>query len=175
MTNILVKPTSHTIAILVQNQTGALARIVGLFSGRGYNIESLTVAQVEAGQHLSRVTVVTSGTDLVITQIIAQLNRLIPVKKAVDLSSDGSALERELALVKVIPSPDKRLEVLSVAEAYRVRVVDATRNSFIFEVTGSSSKIDAFIDTMKGSSLVEVSRTGVVGIKRGSDSFFVSK
>ena len=160
---------SHTIALLVDNEAGVLARVIGLFSGRGYNIESLTVAQVDGGRNLSRITVVTSGTEMVIEQIKAQLDRLVPVHKVVDLTTSGPSLERELALIKVASSGEKRVEALRLADAFRARVVDSTNQSFVFELTGSTSKIDAFIDLMKGLGLVELSRTGVAAIARGAE------
>lgn len=159
---------SHTIAVLVENEAGVLARVIGLFSGRGYNIDSLTVAQVEDARHLSRITIVTSGTAMVIEQIKAQLGRLVPVHKVADLTVDGPSLERELALIKVVSSGDKRVESLRLAEAFRARVLDSTAQSFVFELTGSTAKIDAFTELMKGLGLAEVSRTGVVAIQRGT-------
>lgn len=161
---------SHTIAVLVDNEAGVLARVIGLFSGRGYNIDSLTVAKVEDSRNLSRITVVTSGTAMVIEQIKAQLDRLVPIHKVADLTTDGPSLERELALVKVVSTGDKRVEALRLADAFRARVLDSTAQSFVFEVTGSTSKIDAFIDLMRGLGLAELSRTGVVAIQRGTGS-----
>ncbi|RJF89874.1 acetolactate synthase small subunit [Oleomonas cavernae] len=161
---------SHTIAVLVDNEAGVLARVIGLFSGRGYNIDSLTVAKVEDSRNLSRITVVTSGTAMVIEQIKAQLDRLVPIHKVADLTVDGPSLERELALVKVVSTGDKRVEALRLADAFRARVLDSTAQSFVFEVTGSTSKIDAFIDLMRGLGLAELSRTGVVAIQRGTGS-----
>jgi acetolactate synthase-1/3 small subunit len=160
---------SHTIALLVDNEAGVLARVIGLFSGRGYNIESLTVARVDGARNLSRITVVTSGTEMVIEQIKAQLDRLVPVHKVTDLTMSGPSLERELALIKVASSGEKRVEALRLADAFRARVVDSTNQSFVFELTGSTSKIDAFIDLMKALGLVELSRTGVVAIARGAE------
>jgi len=160
---------SHTIALLVDNEAGVLARVIGLFSGRGYNIESLTVAQVDGSRNLSRITVVTSGTEMVIEQIKAQIGRLVPVHRVTDLTIGGPSLERELALIKVASSGEKRVEALRLADAFRARVVDSTSQSFVFELTGSTSKIDAFIDLMKGLGLVELSRTGVVAIARGAE------
>jgi acetolactate synthase-1/3 small subunit len=160
---------SHTIALLVDNEAGVLARVIGLFSGRGYNIESLTVAQVDGSRNLSRITVVTSGTEMVIEQIKAQIDRLVPVHKVTDLTIGGPSLERELALIKVASTGEKRVEALRLADAFRARVVDSTSQSFVFELTGSTSKIDAFIDLMKGLGLVELSRTGVVAIARGPE------
>jgi acetolactate synthase I/III small subunit len=161
----------HTIAILVDNESGVLARVIGLFSGRGYNIESLTVAEVEARRHLSRITIVTSGTPMVIEQIKNQLDRLVPVHKVSDLTEEGAHLERELALVKVRGTGNKRVESLRIADIFRARVVDSTIESFVFEMTGSTEKLDAFISLMQSLGLVDVSRTGVVAIARGPNPF----
>jgi acetolactate synthase-1/3 small subunit len=161
----------HTFAILVDNEPGILARVVGLFSGRGYNIESLTVAEVDASGHRSRITVVTSGTEQIIEQIKAQLGRLIPVHKVHDLTSDGAHVERELALVKVAGLGEKRVESLRIADIFRARAVDSTTESFVFEITGSSEKINAFVELMAPLGLVEVSRTGIVAISRGPGGF----
>ncbi|MDD3446493.1 MAG: acetolactate synthase small subunit [Zavarzinia sp.] len=161
---------SHTIAVLVDNEAGVLARVIGLFSGRGYNIDSLTVAKVEDSRNLSRITVVTSGTEMVIEQIKAQLDRLVPVHKVQDLTIDGPSLERELALIKVVSTGEKRVEALRLADAFRARVLDSTAQSFVFELTGNTGKIDAFIDLMRGLGLAELSRTGVVAIQRGTGS-----
>jgi acetolactate synthase-1/3 small subunit len=158
----------HTMAVLVDNEAGVLARVIGLFAGRGYNIESLTVAEVNHAEGLSRITVVTRGTPPVIEQIKAQLERLIPVHKVSDLTVEGPAVERELALVKVAAVGDPRVESLRLADAFRARVLDTTTDSFTFEITGSSEKIDAFVELMKPLGLVDVSRTGVVAIKRGA-------
>jgi acetolactate synthase-1/3 small subunit len=158
----------HTISILVDNEPGILARVVGLFSGRGYNIESLTVAEVDPVASLSRITVVTSGTPMVIEQIKAQLDRLVPVHKVCDLTEEGPHVARELALIKVVGSGDKRIESLRIADIFRARVVDSTPQSFVFEVTGSTEKLNAFIQLMEPLGRVEVSRTGVVAIARGS-------
>ncbi|MBI0433983.1 acetolactate synthase small subunit [Roseomonas sp. KE0001] len=157
-----------TIAVLVENEAGVLARVIGLFSGRGYNIDSLTVAPVDAEGRLSRITVVTSGTEMVIEQIKAQLDRLVPVHKVADLTLEGPHLNRELALVKVAGSGSARQEALRLADAFRARVVDATIESFVFEMTGSGEKLDAFINLMRPLGLVEVSRTGAVAIARGT-------
>ena len=161
----------HTIAVLVDNEAGILARVVGLFSGRGYNIDSLTVAEVDAAQHLSRITVVTSGTPMIIEQIKNQLNRLVPVHKVSDLTTEGAHLERELALIKVRGTGDKRVESLRIADVFRARVVDSTIESFVFELTGSTEKLNAFINLMQPLGLVDVSRTGVVAIARGPTGF----
>jgi acetolactate synthase I/III small subunit len=157
----------HTLSIIVDNEAGVLARVIGLFSSRGYNIDSLTVAEVDDAQDLSRITVVTSGTPAVIEQILAQLERLVPVHSVVDLTAFGAHVERELALVKVAGTGDKRVEALRLAEVYRARVVDATTSSFVFEITGSMDKLSSFIDLMREIGLVEVARTGVVAISRG--------
>ena len=157
----------HTICVLVDNEAGVLARVIGLFSGRGYNIESLTVAEVEKAQRLSRITVVTTGTPMIIEQIKAQLSRLVPVHKVSDLTIEGPHLERELALVKVTGTGEKRVESLRIADIFRARVVDSTIESFVFEMTGSTEKLDAFINLMQPLGLVDVSRTGVVAIARG--------
>ena len=160
----------HTISILVDNESGVLARVIGLFSGRGYNIESLTVAEVEARRHLSRITIVTSGTPMIIEQIKNQLGRLVPVHKVSDLTDEGAHVERELALVKVKGTGNKRVESLRIADIFRARVVDSTIESFVFEMTGSSAKLNAFITLMQPLGLVDVSRTGVVAIARGPEA-----
>src|SRR5438876_8650095 len=162
---------THTLSVLVANESGVLARVIGLFSGRGYNIESLTVAEVEARRHLSRITIVTSGTPMVIEQIKNQLDRLVPVHKVSDLTEEGAHLERELALVKVRGTGNKRVESLRIADIFRARVVDSTIESFVFEMTGSSAKLNAFINLMQPLGLVDVSRTGVVAISRGAAAF----
>ena len=158
----------HTISVLVDNEAGVLARVIGLFSGRGYNIESLTVAEVDPVERLSRITIVTSGTPMIIEQIKNQLDRLVPIHKVRDLTIDGAALERELALVKVRSTGEKRVESLRIADIFRARVVDATIESFVFEMTGSTEKLNAFINLMEPLGLVDVSRTGVVAISRGA-------
>lgn len=170
MTSVTEQINQHTIAVLVENEPGVLARVIGLFSGRGYNIESLTVAETRRGRHLSRITIVTSGTPMVIEQIKAQLTRLIPVYQVSDLTQDGAYVERELALVKVKCSGDKRVESLRISDIFRARAVDTTNESFVFEIVGTSNKIDAFIDLMKPLGLIDISRTGVVAISRGTDS-----
>ncbi|MHB1305220.1 MAG: acetolactate synthase small subunit [Acidiphilium sp.] len=157
-----------TISVLVENESGVLARVIGLFSGRGYNIDSLTVAPVEDDRRRSRITVVTTGTELVIEQIKAQLDRLVPVYRVSDLSREGPHLARELALIKVIGQGDKRAEALRLADAFRARVIDATTQSFVFELTGATDKLDAFLDLMRPLGLAEVSRTGVAAIARGT-------
>ncbi|WP_149537841.1 acetolactate synthase small subunit [Siccirubricoccus phaeus] len=159
-----------TIAVLVENEAGILARVVGLFSGRGYNIESLTVAPVDEARRLSRITIVTSGTDMVIEQIKAQLDRLVPVHKVSDLTLEGPHLARELMLIKVVGKGENRMEALRLADAFRARVVDATTESLVFEMTGAGDKLDAFIELMRPIGLAEVTRTGVVAIARGPRS-----
>jgi acetolactate synthase I/III small subunit len=159
----------HTIAVLVDNEAGVLARVIGLFSGRGYNIESLTVAEVDPQASLSRITVVTSGTPMIIEQIKNQLDRLVPIHKVRDLTIDGPALERELALVKVCGTGEKRVESLRIADIFRARVVDATIESFVFEMTGSTDKLNAFIGLMRPLGLIDVARTGVAAIARGAE------
>jgi len=159
---------SHTIAVLVDNEPGVLARVVGLFSGRGYNIESLTVAETDLEHNLSRITIVTTGTPMIIEQIKAQLARLVPVHNVTDLTLDGKSVERELALVKVVGTGDVRVESLRIADIFRARVLDSTNESFVFEIVGDTSKLDAFIKLMQPLGLVDVSRTGVVAIARGT-------
>jgi acetolactate synthase-1/3 small subunit len=157
------------MAVLVDNEAGVLARVIGLFSGRGYNIESLTVAETDHEEGLSRITIVTSGTSMVIEQIKAQLERLVPVHRVRDLTIEGPSVERELALVKVAGTGEARVESLRLADAFRARVIDTTTKSFTFEITGTSSKIDAFVGLMMPLGLVDVSRTGIVAITRGVD------
>ncbi len=159
----------HTMSILVDNEAGVLARVIGLFSGRGYNIDSLTVTEVDIEDHVSRITIVTTGTPMIIEQIKAQLDRLVPIHSVVDLTVVGRSLERELALVKVAGTGEKRVEALRLSDAFRARVVDATNDSFVFELTGAPDKIDAFVRLMDGLGLVEVSRTGVAAISRGAE------
>ncbi len=168
-----IKPEAserHTLSVTVDNEAGILARIAGMFSARGYNIESLTVADVTEDESISRITIVTSGAPANIEQIIAQLDRLVPVHKVTDLTALGPHVERELALVKVAGLGDHRIEALRLADVYRARVVDATTASFVFEVTGSSEKLDTFIGLMREVGLVEVARTGVVAIARGREA-----
>ena len=161
----------HTIAVLVDNEAGVLARVIGLFSGRGYNIESLTVAEVDVKANLSRITISTSGTPMIIQQIKAQLARLVPVHKVSDLTLEGPSVERELALVKVRGTGEPRVESLRIADIFRARVVDSSNDSFIFEIVGDTGKLNAFINLMEPIGLIDVSRTGVVGIARGSQPF----
>ena len=162
---------THTIACIVDNEFGVLARVVGLFSGRGYNIESLTVAEVDAETNRSRITLVTSGTPMVIEQIKAQLDRLVPIHSVTDLTLAGPHVSRELALIKVVGSGQGRVESLRIADVFRARAVDSTIDSFVFEITGATEKIDAFIALMGPLGLVEVSRTGVAAIARGAVGF----
>lgn len=158
----------HTIAVLVDNEAGVLARVIGLFSGRGYNIESLTVAEVDPDKAISRISIVTSGTPMIIEQIKAQLDRLVPVRQLSDLSIEGNCVERELALIKVSGTGNKRVEALRIADIFRANAIDSTNNSFVFEISGSTEKLDAFIRLMKPLGLNEISRTGVVAIARGA-------
>ena len=158
----------HTLSILVDNEPGVLARVVGLFSGRGYNIESLTVSEVDEARHQSRISVVTSGTPMVIEQIKTLLARLVPVHSVQDLTIGPAHVERELALVKIVNSGNKRVEALRVADSFRARTLDSTLNSFVFEVTGNSSKVTAFINLMDSLGEIEVARTGVCGMTRGN-------
>jgi acetolactate synthase-1/3 small subunit len=159
----------HTISVLVDNEAGVLARVIGMFSGRGYNIESLTVAEVDTVNALSRITIATSGTPMIIEQIKAQLDRLVPVHKIIDLTTEGPCVERELALVKVKAAGNKRVESLRIADIFRASVIDSTDKSFVFEISGSTDKLNAFINLMLPLGLVDVSRTGVVAIARGSE------
>jgi acetolactate synthase-1/3 small subunit len=160
----------HIIACIVDNEFGVLARVIGLFSGRGYNIESLTVAEISKEDNLSRITIVTSGSDMIIEQIKALLERLIPIHKVVDLSVECPHIERELALVKVKGEGDNRIEALRIADIFRAKVMDSTTNSFVFEVTGAPDKIDAFLDLMRPIGMVELCRTGSIAVSRGGDS-----
>jgi acetolactate synthase-1/3 small subunit len=160
----------HTLAVIVDNESGVLAKIVGLFSARGYNIESLTVADISEAHDVSRITIVTSGTPAVIDQIEAQLSRLVQVHSVSDLTARGAHVEREMALLKVAGTGEKRLEAMRLADIYRARVVDATTGSFIFEITGSTDKVDTFTALMREVGLVEVARGGVVAISRGRDA-----
>ena len=164
----LTATRTATISVLVENEAGVLARVIGLFSGRGYNIDSLTVAPVDDNGHRSRINIVTSGTDMVIEQIKAQLDRLVPVYKVADLTLGGPHIAREMALIKVVATGEKRAEALRLADAFRARVVDATTESFVFEMTGSSDKLDAFAALMRPLGLAEVSRTGVAALARGT-------
>ena len=160
---------TRTLCVLVDNEPGVLARVIGLFSGRGYNIDSLTVSETEHEKHLSRITIVTRGTPMVLEQIKNQLERLVPVHRVIDLSTTSPAIQRELAMVKVRGTGDHRMEALRLADAFRARVIDATTESFVFEITGASDKIESFIALMLPLGLVEVSRTGAVAIARGPE------
>lgn len=159
----------RTLAVLVDNEPGVLARVVGLFSGRGYNIDSLTVAEVDSSQRRSRITIVTQGTPHILEQIEAQLLRIVPVGEVIDITKSKRGIERELSLIKVAGTGEVRVEALRIAEIFRARVIDTTNQSFIFELTGASDKISQFIDLMRPLGLVEVSRTGVLSIKRGKE------
>jgi len=169
-----VSPTQgierHTLAVLVANEPGVLARVIGLFSGRGYNIESLTVAEVEREQGLSRITLVTSGTRMIIDQIKAQLERLVPIHRVRDLTEEGPFVGRELALVKVVGENGRRAEVLRIAESFGARIVDSSESSFVFEVTESTEKVDQFLSMLTGLGRLEVARTGIVALSRGPES-----
>ncbi len=159
-----------TISVLVDDESGVLARVIGLFAGRGYNIDSLTVAVVDKAQGISRITIATSGTEMVIEQIKAQLARLVPVHKVADLTRNGPHVAREMALVKVVATGEGRVESLRIAETFRARVVDTTIGSFVFELTGAIDKIDAFIELMRPLGLAEVSRTGLAALARGANT-----
>ena len=161
------KNETHTLSVLVDNEPGVLARVVGLISARGYNIESLTVAETDVEKHTSRITIVTTGTPAKIEQIKAQLGRLVPVRRVIDVTGEADALERELALVKVVNKGEHRLESMRLADIFRARALDATHSSFVFEITGAREKINAFIDLMRPLGLSEISRTGVLSIRRG--------
>jgi acetolactate synthase I/III small subunit len=158
---------THTLAAIVDNEPGVLARVIGLFSGRGYNIESLTVAETDHEGHRSRITVVTTGTPQVIEQIKAQLTRMVPVHEVHDLTVEGPHVARELALLKVAGKGEARIEALRLAEIFRANVVDSTLESFVFEMTGSPDKIDAFAELMRPLGLREIARTGVAALARG--------
>ncbi len=160
----------HTMSVLVDNEPGVLARVIGLFSGRGYNIDSLTVSETEHESQVSRITIVTTGTPMVIEQIRSQLDRLVPVHNVIDLSVLGNPLERELALVKVAGKGEMRVEALRLAEAFRAQVIDASTEHFVFEITGRLSKIEQFVSLMQPLGLVEVARTGVAAISRGTEA-----
>jgi len=159
---------THTLAVLVDNEAGVLARVIGLFSGRGYNIESLTVAETDAEGHRSRITIVTTGTPAVIEQIKAQLGLIIPVYRVNDLTVEGPSVEREMALLKVAGKGDKRVEAMRLADIFRANVVDSTLESFVFEITGTPEKIDAFTDLMRPLGLSDIARTGVAAMARGT-------
>ena len=160
----------HVFSLLVDNEPGVLARVVGLFSGRGYNIESLTVAEVESGKALSRINLVTSGSRMIIEQIKAQLDRLVPIHKVSDLTEEGAHVERELALVKVVNNGEKRLQSLELAKTYQALVIDDDVDSLVIEIVSNTEMVNSFIKLMKPLGLVEISRTGVVAILRGKVS-----
>ncbi|MEO1968030.1 MAG: acetolactate synthase small subunit [Sphingomonadaceae bacterium] len=157
----------HVLTIQVDNEAGILAKIAGLFTARGYNIDSLTVADISEDHAVSRITIVTNGPPPVIDQIRAQLERLVPVHKVTDLTEQGAYVERELALVKVAGTGEKRVEALRIAELFRAKVVDTTTSSFVFEITGTTEKIGSFLALMRELGLVEVGRSGIVGMIRG--------
>ena len=163
---------THTFSVIVDNKSGVLSRVVGMFAARGYNIESLTVAEVDEGKNLSRITVMVTGTAMVIEQIKAQLERIVPVRKVVDLNNEGAFVNRELVLVKVKAKGERRIESLRIADIFRARVIDSSNQSFVFELTGTAEKLNAFIKLMNPLGLVEVSRTGAVAILRGEKALF---
>ncbi|MGM0585012.1 MAG: acetolactate synthase small subunit [Pseudomonadota bacterium] len=160
----------RTLAVLVSNEAGVLARVIGLFSGRGYNIESLTVSEIDRITHRSRITIVTSGVPAVIEQIKAQLARMVPVIDVHDLTTEAPSVEREMALVKVACTGEARVEALRLSQVFRASVVDTTLNSFVFELTGAPEKIDAFVELMAPLGLVDLARTGVAAITRGPEA-----
>ena len=163
------RPVRATLSILVDNEVGALARVVGLFAGRGYNIESLTVAETDHQKHTSRITIITSGTPQVIEQIKAQLGRLVPVHSVIDLALDAPGIEREMVLVKVRCSGEPRAECLRLVEVFRARVIDITHDSLVLELTGNNSKVERFIELLVPLGLIELGRSGVVAISRGAE------
>ena len=164
---------THTFSVVVDNEPGVLARVIGLFTARGYNIEQLTVSETEHDKGVSRITIVTSGTPHILEQIRAQLERLVPVHSVADLTIEGDPIERELALVKVVGDGEKRVEALRLADAFRARVVDAHTGSFVFEITGKTRKVDQFITLMRPLGLIEVVRTGIAAISRGPEAMKV--
>lgn len=166
---VVERTEKRALCVLVDNEPGVLARVIGLFSGRGYNIESLTVSETEHEKHLSRITIVTTGTPMVLEQIKNQLDRLVPIHRVFDMTETGNSIQRELAMVKVRGKGENRIEALRLADAFRARAIDASIESFIFEITGASDKIDKFISLMIPLGLVEVSRTGVAAIGRGAE------
>ena len=163
------RPESHTLSVIVDNEPGVLARVIGLFSGRGYNIDSLTVSETEHEKHVSRITIVTRGTPMVIEQIKNQLERLIPIHRVIDVTLTGQAIEHELAMIKVRGIGNQRAEALRIANDFDARVVDDTTESFVFEVSGSTDKIERCISALLPVGLIEVSRSGIVAITRGSE------
>ena len=158
---------AHTISIKLSNESGALARVIGFFSGRGYNIESLNVAEIDEDSHKSRITIVTNGSLMTINQIKHQLDRLVPVDSVEDLTTDGPSIEREMALIKVECDGHNREEVIRLSETYRAKIVDTTKDSFVFELTGAIDKINSFIELMRPLGLADISRTGLAAISRG--------
>ncbi len=166
---------THTLSVIVDNESGVLARVIGLFSGRGYNIDSLTVAEIDHKGHQSRITIVTTGTAAVIEQIKAQLGQIVPVHSVHDLTVESESVERELALLKVKGTGDTRVEAMRMAEVFRARIVDTTLESFIFELTGAPEKIDAFVKLMRPLGLIEMARTGVAAIARGAEGLDVAE
>ncbi|MAE37366.1 MAG: acetolactate synthase small subunit [Pelagibacteraceae bacterium] len=159
----------NTVSVLVDNEPGVLARVIGLISGRGYNIDSLTVAEVDAEKHISRITIVAPGSEETINKLISQLEKLVPVQRAANVTFDKKGIEREMALVKILSTGEKRVESMRLSEVFRAKIIDTTHDSFVFELNGSPHKIDAFINLMKPLGLSEVSRTGVVAIARGNE------
>ena len=162
--------SERVIAVIVDNEPGVLSRVVGLISARGYNIESLTVAETDMEKHRSRITIVTSGTPSKIEQIKSQLGRMVPVRRVIDVTAETDAIQRELALVKVSSTGNERVEAMRLSEIFRARAIDTTHTSFVFELTGARDKITAFIDLMKPLGLIEVSRSGVLSIRRGVET-----
>ena len=161
--------SKYTVSVLVDNEPGVLARVIGLISGRGYNIDSLTVAEVDAEKHISRITIVVPGSEESINKLISQLEKLVPVNRAANVTFEKKGIEREMALVKILATGEKRVESMRLSEVFRAKIIDTTPDSFVFELNGSPRKIDAFIDLMKPLGLSEVSRTGVVAIARGTE------
>ena len=159
----------NTVSVLVDNEPGVLARVIGLISGRGYNIDSLTVAEVDAEKHISRITIVTPGSEETVNKLISQLEKLVPVSRAANVTIEKKGIEREMALVKILATGEKRVESMRLSEVFRAKIIDTTHDSFVFELNGSPHKIDAFINLMKPLGLSEVSRTGVVAIARGTE------
>ena len=161
--------TKNTVSVLVDNEPGVLARVIGLISGRGYNIDSLTVAEVDAEKHISRITIVTPGSEETVNKLISQLEKLVPVSRAANVTFEKKGIEREMALVKILSTGEKRVESMRLSEVFRAKIIDTTHDSFVFELNGYPHKIDAFINLMKPLGLSEVSRTGVVAIARGTE------
>ena len=159
----------NTVSVLVDNEPGVLARVIGLISGRGYNIDSLTVAEVDAEKHISRITIVTPGSEETVNKLISQLEKLVPVSRAANVTFEKKGIEREMALVKILATGEKRVESMRLSEVFRAKIIDTTHDSFVFELNGSPHKIDAFINLMKPLGLSEVSRTGVVANARGTE------